>query len=85
MLLVMKSNLSRYVRAFCSTLQTVRSNRPNYLLELLYFSVLTMHGLNSISLAFSMVSSKEARFIMPSKSVDTHLPSEFCLAFVVFW
>ena len=49
-LLVTKTNLSRYVQAFCSTVQTVRPNRPNYLLELLYFSVLTMHELNSISL-----------------------------------
>lgn len=49
-LLVMMTNLSKCVQAFCSTLQTVRPNRPNYLLELLYFSVLTMHGLNSVSL-----------------------------------
>lgn len=49
-LLMKKTNLSSYVWAFCSTLQTVRPNRPNYLLELLYSSVLTMHGLNGISL-----------------------------------
>lgn len=78
--LLMKTNLSRCVQTFCSTLQTVRPNRPNYLLELLYSFDLTMHGLNSTSLAFSRVSSKQAMFIMTSISVDIHLPSESCLA-----
>lgn len=84
--LVMKTNLSRCVQTFCSTLQTVRPNRPNnYSLELLYSLDLTMHGSNNTSLAFSMVSSKQATFIMTSRSIDIHLPSESCLAFVAFW
>lgn len=78
-------NLSRCVQTFCSTLQTVRPNRPNYLLELLYSLDLTMHGLNNTSLAFSMVSSKQATFIMTSRSIDIHIPSESCLAFVASW
>lgn len=82
--LVTKTNLSRCVQTFCSTLQTVRPNRPNYLLELLYSLDLTMHGLNNTSLAFSMVSSKQAVFIMTSRSIDTHLPSESCLALCSF-
>lgn len=78
--LVMKTNLSRCVQTLCSTLQTVRPNRPNYLLDLLYSLDLTMHGLNSTSLAFSMVSSKQAMFIMISRLVDIHFPSASCLA-----
>lgn len=76
MFLVRKTNLSRYAWAFCNTLQTLRLNRPNYLLELLYFSVLTVRGLKSMSFLFSVwpfqnrpgLSCPQGQLILPSES-----------------
>lgn len=83
--LVIKTNLSRCVQTFRSTLQSVRPNRPNYMFELLYSLDLTMHGLNNTSLAFSMVSSKQAVYIMTSRSIDIHFPLSPALLFVASW